>query len=443
MTDTPAAPTPPPPQHTLLCVDDEPNIVSALRRLFRGPGYRVLVADGGRAGLAVLEAEPVDLVISDMRMPEMTGAEFLAVVAERWPRTMRILLTGYADLSSTVDAINKGAIYRYVSKPWDDNDLKLTVQRALEQQHVTRERDRLVGIVARQNKQLRAMNAGLESQVRARTEEIRQTAEMLDLAYKELKQSYVEVVPVLASFAEMREGDSKGHGRRVAEMAREVARELRLEDDLVQQIYFAALLHDVGKLSMPDELLRKPFTAMKPEERLRYMRHPAIGQAGFTGVESMQDMALLIRCHHERHDGAGYPDGLQGDGIPLGARILAIANDFDSLQLGQLVEGQLGKREARAFLEENRGLRYDPRILDVFLAWLDSNPELAAGTIKEFRLTSDALKRGMVLARDFVNDDGVLMLSHGHVLDDRVIERLRAMERDEQHGFTVYVKHTE
>lgn len=124
---------------TILCVDDEPNILAALRRLFRTQGFQVLLADGGRAGLEVLENNAVDLVISDMRMPEMNGAEFLEAVRARWPDTMRLLLTGYADTQLIQDAINHGEIFRYITKPWDDKDILAIVREALEQKAVERE----------------------------------------------------------------------------------------------------------------------------------------------------------------------------------------------------------------------------------------------------------------------------------------------------------------
>jgi response regulator RpfG family c-di-GMP phosphodiesterase len=443
-------------EYTLLCVDDEPNVLSALRRLLRNPGYRVLTAEGGKAALHILEQETVHLIISDMRMPEMTGAEFLGTAAQRWPRTIRILLTGYSDLNSTVEAINRGAIYRYVSKPWEDMDLLMAVQRALEQQHLTTERERLAAVVTRQNQELRELNANLEAKVKARTEEIQQTADMLDLAYHELKRSYVSIVPVFANFAEMREGAAGGHSRRVAEMARILARQLDLDEDEVEKINFAALLHDIGKLSMPDVLLKKPFEAMKREERVQFMRHPVIGQTAFTGVDSMQGVGLLIRSHHERfdmqgvgllirghherYDGLGYPDGLRRDAIPLGARILAVVNDFDALQFGSLVNGKLNMAEARAFLAEYRGSRYDPRVLDVFLAWLDTNPEIAARVIDALRLTSDALRPGMILARHLVNQHGVLLFSRGTALDEYIIDRIKNLEAEEGHRITIHVK---
>jgi len=149
------------PSHTILCVDDEQNILSALRRLFRPAGYIILLADSALKGLQILEQNPVDLVISDMRMPEMDGARFLAEVKCRWPDTVRILLTGYADMESTVAAINEGGIYRYIAKPWEDNDLRMTVQRALDHKDAEIKRRQLLDLTHRQNEELKALNASL------------------------------------------------------------------------------------------------------------------------------------------------------------------------------------------------------------------------------------------------------------------------------------------
>ena len=159
---------------TILCVDDEPNILSSLRRLFRPHGYRVLTADGGAAGLALLESETVDLVISDMRMPHMDGAQFLAQVRQRWPGTIRLLLTGYADIQSILDAINQGEIYRYVTKPWDENDIVLVVRHALERRALEQEKLRLEALTASQNVELQALNASLEAKVATRTQQLKQ-----------------------------------------------------------------------------------------------------------------------------------------------------------------------------------------------------------------------------------------------------------------------------
>lgn len=135
----------------LLFVDDEANILSALKRLFRPLGYRIFTAESGAAGLQVFEQNTIDLVISDMRMPEMNGAQFLEQVRQKWPDAVRILLTGYADVTSTIDAINKGEIYRYIAKPWDDNDITMTVKHALERKKLELEKQRLEKTTLQQN----------------------------------------------------------------------------------------------------------------------------------------------------------------------------------------------------------------------------------------------------------------------------------------------------
>ncbi|PZP49928.1 MAG: two-component system response regulator, partial [Azospira oryzae] len=189
---------------SLLLVDDEPYILSALQRLLRPLSYRIFTATGGAAGLEILERERIDLIISDMRMPEMDGAQFLAQVAKRWPDTLRILLTGYADLPSAIAAINQGRIYCYVSKPWEDNDLKLIIARALEHLHTQREKERLEALTRAQNEELKALNASLEEKVKARTAELEQVMQMLEASYASLKKGYSATIPVFSHLIEAR-----------------------------------------------------------------------------------------------------------------------------------------------------------------------------------------------------------------------------------------------
>src|SRR3990167_6908844 len=164
----------------------------------------VLLVDDEENILSILRSQPIDLVISDARMPGMDGATLLAEVQKHWPETMRILLTGYADISTTIRAINQGQIYRYISKPWDDDELRLTMRQALAYQHSERERVRLEALSLEQNQRLQELNETLEQRVMARTAELEQTADMLDLAYEELKRSYVTATEVFSSLVNQR-----------------------------------------------------------------------------------------------------------------------------------------------------------------------------------------------------------------------------------------------
>jgi response regulator RpfG family c-di-GMP phosphodiesterase len=424
-------------QETLLFVDDEQNILTALRRLFRPLGYRIFIAEGGAQGLEVIAREKIDLVISDMRMPEMNGAQFLEQVRLKSPDSIRILLTGYADIASTIDAINKGQIYRYIAKPWEENDITLTVRHALERKHLEREKERLEALTLRQNDELKELNASLEEKVKARTEELRQTMGFLEIAHEKLKKSFLTSIRVFSNLMELREGAMAGHSRRVADLARKLALRLGMSEIEAQEVMVAALLHDIGKIGLPDNLLHKPFSTLAGEERAAVMKHPVVGQTALMALEQLSGAAKLIRGHHERFDGMGFPDGLAGLAIPMGARILAVANDYDAVQLGHVMNKRLSAQDALTFIKEGRGKRYDPQAADAFVAMMGGEDKTAE---REILLRPAELKAGMVLTRDLVAKDGLLLLARDYLLDDMLIEQLRNYERMDGRSMAVHVK---
>ena len=429
---------------TLLFVDDEPGILSSLRRLFRPHGYRILVAESGALGLAELEKTPVDLVISDMRMPEMDGATFLKAVRQRWPDTVRILLTGYADVTSTVAAINDGEIYHYVSKPWDDTEIVNTVREALERYRLKQENLRLTALTQSQNEELKGLNASLEQKVAERTAELRQALSFVEQSHGELKKSFLTSVQVFAGLIELRSGPAgsrlAGHGRRVADMARNLAQRLGMGDVEVQNIMLAGLLHDVGKMGLPDDLLGKAFNTLSQDQRALVMKHPVIGQNILIAIDKFKDAAILVRHHHESFDGNGYPDRLAGISIPQGSRILAVVNDYDSLQIGTLVQRPLRPEEALAFIADNRGKRYDPATVDAFLKLIS---ETRKSGPTELPLRTMHLKPGMVVSRDLPHRDGYLLLAKGSVLTGDIIGQLVKLEQSEQQTLTLYIRQEE
>ena len=398
----------------ILCVDDEPNILSSLRRLFRQAGYQVLIANGGAEGLQVLEKEAVDLVISDMRMPEMDGAAFLNQVRQFWPDCLRILLTGYADITSTIEAINKGEIFRYISKPWDDNDLLLIVRHALERKALEREKLRLEALTAKQNEELKDLNANLELKVAERTAE-------LSKANEKLKNSFLTSIKVFANLIGLRGGPLAGHSRRVADLARKIAVKMKVPSNEVQDIFLAGLLHDLGKMGFSDALLVKPMTHLTNDELEAFRKHPVTGQQSLMALDELSAAAKILRSHHERFDGFGFPDALAGQNIPLGARILAVANDYDRLQLGALEPRRYTAEDARKVIIDGRGRRYDPQVVDAFV-------KVAGGADQYFtkiEVPFTELKPGMVLAKDFESRDGMLLLAADYVLDERLIRHIR------------------
>ena len=432
----PPAPAPSP-AATVLLVDDEPSILSALRRLFRPQGWRTLTAEGGEAGLELARHESVDLVISDMRMPGMDGAQFLQQMRELQPDAVRILLTGYADISSTIAAINGGQIHRYIAKPWDDNDIVLVVREALARRGLELRNRELTDLTARQNEELRGLNGQLEERVRQRTAEIAQINDMLELAYDELKSNFMLSMRIFAGLMDLRHPSLSGQSRRVSEWAQRVCEQLRLDERQRHDIYVAALLHGIGKLGLPDAMLGKPISVMTSDEAARYRKHTLNAEAALMPLAQLLPVARLIRSQHERLDGNGFPDGLEGEEIPFGARVLAPIVDYDSLVAGLLAERRFSPEDAAASVRRGAGTRYDARVVEAFLEVLKT--PLPDNT-QDREIPALDLAPGMVLARDLVSAQGTLLLAAGYVFDARVVRQVREYAQREGAKLTLYVK---
>lgn len=427
------------PTGAILIVDDEPGVLSALRRLLRQDRYEIYTAESGAAGLALLGEHPVDLVISDMRMPQMSGAEFLASVRSRWPDTVRLLLTGYADIASVVSAINDGGVYHYLHKPWDDQDVRLTVKRSMEQRALRREAARLAELTRAQNEELRQFNATLEAQVKARTEEIGQTVLFLERAERELKQNFTAMLKVCANMIELRCGALGGQASRAADLARQLAREAGLSEHEAQDTYFAGLLLGVGKLALPDAVVQKSVDKFTPAEARAYYQHPLHAQMTLMPVGNLQPVGVLIRHQYERYDGRGTPDGLSGPAIPAGSRILAIVRDFEGLRSGALMGQAVPDAQIATVLRSQAGLRYDPMLVDRFLDVLKAN---RASGHDHICIDTARLKTGMKLADDLRTTGGVLLMTRGSVLEAHQIAQIRRIEESEGARFSVYVCET-
>jgi response regulator RpfG family c-di-GMP phosphodiesterase len=440
-------------QHpVILCVDDEPSILSALRRLFRAHGFQVITAESGQAGLDLLDRQPIDLVISDMRMPFMDGVAFLEQVRQRKPDILRLLLTGYADLASITGAINRGEIYRYIAKPWDDHDIIRTVQDALDRSALLQEKKRLEALVLAQNEELRTLNASLEAKVEARTAELKTANAALHGANDRLKTSFLTSIKMFTALIELRDIRLAGHTRRVADTSRRLALAMGLDIKHVQEVFVAGLLHAIGMVGFDDTLLQTPLSAMTPHQLVLYRKHPARAEELLMPLAELKPTIECIGAQLERFDGSGYPHGLAGKHIAMGARILALASDYDSLQIGLLEPRTMSAHEAQEVIDKRRGQHYDPALVAVFLdiyrnlshddlapSEASAAPSVNAPVKRAIR--SRELATGMVLASDMTSPTGLLLLTAGRVLDEALIHKITNFERSigEKLSATVWV----
>jgi response regulator RpfG family c-di-GMP phosphodiesterase len=421
---------------TVLTVDAAPSVLRALRRVFRTQGIRTLQASSAAGGLELLKSHRVDLVISDMRMPEMDGARFLELVKQHDERIVRVLLTGYADMASTIAAINQGAIHRYIAKPWDDNELVLVVREALARRRLEQKNAELTELTQRQNEQLQHANQTLESRVVARTAELEQINGMLDAAYEDLDNTFVLAVNVFSSLMEMR-GSHPGHARRVADLSRETARRLGLSDREVRDVYLAALVHDIGTIGFPDTMLGKAVSTYSADERQRYRRHTIEGETALMALTQLQGVAKIVRQHHERVDGKGFPDGLSGAEITMGARIVAAASDVDEMIHGAMGELNLSMDRAHGMLKGGAGTHYDQAVVETLLQVAD---DLVAAAKNDVQIAAHELRPGMVLARAVLSAKGATLLAAGYVFDERVVKQVTAFASREGIRLSLWVQ---
>ncbi|GAA6145011.1 HD domain-containing phosphohydrolase [Thalassolituus maritimus] len=414
---------------TVLLVDDEPMVLSSLRRLLEDDGsLQVYTVESAIEALTLLEEQSVDLIISDMKMPGMDGATFLTQAAERWPDTDRVLLTGYSDVSSAIQAINEGKISQYLSKPWDDEDLLERVNTILSNRNLKRDNERLMAIRDAQNQKLQELTEKQEQIIRSRTEELQQTADQLDMAYEELKESYFQCVPLLAALVDLNEKAKKGHAKRVAEISDLISAQMDLSVSDQRLIHVSALVHDIGKIGLDQATQRKSIADMTRGELLLYKQHPLLGESALMAFEPIQQAAHIVRSHHERYDGGGFPDKITGEAIPLGARVVAVANDYDNLLLPNNFTGAaMSDQEAYNYIVKESGKRYDPEVVTAFDYVYDKILEIHAKNM-QITLPVSKLNPGMVLSGDLINHHGIVMLVSGRTLTESLIDKLKQFE---------------
>jgi response regulator RpfG family c-di-GMP phosphodiesterase len=412
-------------RYGVLFVDDEPHILSALKRLVLEEELDVHLANSGAQGLEMLkQEEEIGLIISDQRMPGMSGAEFLAKAKEVKPDALRIILTGYADIDATIDAINRGGAHRYLSKPWNDDTLLETIRESLRYYALARENQRLSEIVRKQNEELKNWNGRLKGKVLQQTAMIREKNELLQHHVLRLKQTFKGTLTAFTSLLELRDRSVRNHSKNVTQVATEIAIAMGLPPKECDLIQIAAKLHDIGKIGIPDALMGTPEESMNAEELTEYMRHSIRGQAAIDAIDELRPAGVLIRHHLEHYNGSGYPDRLAGEAIPLGAQILAIADFFDSQ-----IQKQQGDNPVDKVLElvkQQMGSRFDPTLLPHVEQPVRAYYEklFTATGLSEQKISLHALREGMILTDDLYSGTGLLLLSKGTSLTRVSIEAI-------------------
>lgn len=326
----------------VLIVDDEPEITAILTDLFDGQ-HDCVTASSAEEALLLLSQDEFELVVSDITMPGMSGLEMIPHVRSMSPNSVVVMISGMQTVESAIGALRLGA-FDYVMKPFDLRQVEAVVKRALEHQDL---------IVAKQR-----YEDHLEELVEQRTAELDQTLNSLEDAYRSTLQA-------LTAALETRDLETHGHSERVVTYSLRLGREYGLDSARMKSLEFGSLLHDIGKIGVPDLILRKP-AKLTEEEWVLMREHPLHGQQILRGIEFLEGAARVVAQHHEKWDGSGYPLGLRGEEIDLCARIFSVADAFDAITSDRVYRKGKPYQAAAQELDDWAGKQFDPKVVEAF-----------------------------------------------------------------------------
>jgi response regulator RpfG family c-di-GMP phosphodiesterase len=368
-----------PPAARVLAVDDEPAACKLLRLILSPPAFHCSTAGNGEEALAILRRERFDAVISDLQMPGISGMDLLVQVRQRYPHMAFLVTTGVDDVDVGVQAMRCGAD-DYLVKPLRESAVLVSLESALHKRQL--------------EQQIETYRQHLEEMVAERTGQ-------LQAALQQIEHSYEDTLQALGAAIDLRDSETAGHSQRVCRFSLEIARAMGWSDIQLRSLARGAYLHDIGKLGIPDGILLKP-GPLTADERKLMQQHVQIGFDLVKDIPFLADAADILLMHHERYEGGGYPRGLKGEEILLGARIFALADTLDAITSDRPYRRASSFQSARETIRHLSGSQFDPQLVDAFL----SIPEQTWPTIArnqrqipvlppELRRSSTILFRGL------------------------------------------------
>jgi len=332
-------------KHKVLAVDDEENNLALIKRTLRGE-YEVIIAYNGQEALEIIDkmGDEISLIVSDQRMPMVSGTELFKKVSEKYPDIINILLTGHSNIDILLDSVNECQLFQYILKPFDPEHLCMVIQSGIRKFEMTTSRSQIL-------------------------------CDLSELFYKTIKS--------IAFALDAKDKYTHGHSMRVTLYSLALAKNLELPDDLLEEIETAGLLHDIGKIAIPEKILLKP-GKLTDEEFEIIKSHPELGEKLVKSVEKLGLISNWLKHHHERYDGKGYPDGLVGEDIPISARIIALADTYDAMTSDRAYRKALSHEEAIAEVERCSGTQFDPNLAKIFIEIQEEIKHLKENSEQEY-----------------------------------------------------------
>jgi response regulator RpfG family c-di-GMP phosphodiesterase len=398
--------------YRILIVDDEEIVMVGLRETLTRAGYQVRTSSNPLPALELLQQEQFAVIISDHQMPQMTGLEFLALAKQIQPDATRILITAVLSLDTVIDAINKGEIYRFIVKPWLREELLATVKNAVQRYELLCKNALLQAATLAMNEKLTKLNQELE----ARVKEVAEQNERLAGLNKSLNDNLRQSIELCLHTMETFYPTLGSQARRVHGICQVLGKSLNLPPNEQEALEISAWLHDIGLVGVPRHIIRKwqvEPSKLTDQEVDLIQKHPLVGQELAQFVHNLESVGQIIRSHHERFDGMGYPDQMSGQQIPWLARLLAVVVGF--------AEGRhFQDNDAIEAVKINSGRAYDPEAVRAFLRVLPT----ANVPQRQREVLLSELRPGMILARGIYTPNGILLIPKGQELSGPSIDKL-------------------
>ena len=416
-------------QFTVMFLDDEPNILRAMKRLFHGRNYRLVLVDQGQKALDFMQSNKVHIVVSDMKMPTMSGESFLMSVADMYPDTYRIVLSGFADTDSLLKVVNQGRIHRFLQKPWNNDALIEAIEEGAEKFKLQAENIELETKLKHQNQRLANLNTSLEERVELRTLQI-QTA--LKRSEQSVNATKKIVFNILSSIPYI----DVEVGKKVSKLAENIAKQLKLDAQTVADVSFAGLIAELGMIALDEKLYKTPYTQMSPAQQQAYNTQGNNALLILSPSAQLKTITEIVVSQFEHISGRGYPKGLQEVDIPIGAQIIAVSRDFYRYTMGRHDGEKHNQRVALGKLNNYAGLQYAKPVLSVLDKMLNQAQKNGA---KE-GYTASELQAGMTLTEAIYNEKDILVMPQGQILDAASISKLQDLEKRFDTKLTIFAK---
>lgn len=315
-------------KHTVLTVDDEENNLSLLKRTLRN-NYNIISATSGEEAMELIEkyGSEISLIVSDQKMPQMEGTELFKIISDKHPEIIKILLTGHSNIDILVDAINDCHLFQYILKPFEPEQLCMIVESGIKKFELSTSKTQIL---------------------------------------KDLSELFYKTIKSISFALDAKDKYTHGHSMRVTLYSLALAKQLNLSDGLLEEIETAGLLHDIGKIAIPEKILLKPGKLTEEEYEI-IKTHPELGERLVESIEKLKLISNWLKYHHERFDGKGYPEGLEGENIPISARIIALADTYDAMTSDRSYRAALSHDAAIAEIKRCSGTQFDSKLAELFI----------------------------------------------------------------------------